>query len=258
MVSFEIRPPIWATWWFRVCAAAAVAGAAFALHRLRLSKAIAVERIRHRIAKDLHDDVGATLCHAALLSDLVHRENVVQSAVGRERLEQISSVCREALESMSDIIWAVDPQKDRVGDLVQRMRRFGEEMLGSSGVELRFANSSASDALLMPQLRHQVFLIYKEAIHNVVRHSSATWVEVQISASSHDLTLRIADNGCGLPSHVNPRGNGLQSMRERVSVLGGAIRIDTHVAPYGTVLDFAFPLKPTASNGRMNASRSPK
>jgi ligand-binding sensor domain-containing protein/signal transduction histidine kinase len=240
-VQFRIKPPFWQTWWFELAGASIIFAAAFTFHRMQLAKAVAVERVRHRIAKDLHDDVGASLWHAALLSDIVQRENPLRNWPASERLKQISSVCREAVESMSDIVWAVDTKKDKVGDLVQRMRITSAEMLESRGLKLRFTDSNASNIVLDPEVRYQVFLIFKEAIHNVVQHSRATRVDVEVSAGAHVLNLRIADNGRGLPSESGMDGIGLRSMHDRVTALGGEMRVSRE--PHaGAIVEFTIPL----------------
>jgi signal transduction histidine kinase len=208
---------------------------------MRIAKALALERIRRRIAQDLHDDVGASLSQAALLSDLVRREKLVQNTTARDRLEQVSAICRQALDSMSDIVWAIDPEKDAASNLIQRMRTFGEEMLGSRELQFRFSDRGASDLVLDPQVRHEMFLVFKEAIHNVVRHSGANLVEVELSATLHRLTLRIADDGRGLSSDLNLNGHGFRSMRQRVLACGGSMQVQTP-AKGGTCLEFTIPL----------------
>ncbi len=240
-VSFRITPPFWQAWWFRLMLAVLLLAALIAFHRMQVDKAVVVERIRQTIAKDLHDDVGATLCHAALLSDLVQREQGIQNAPSRERLEQISSACRRALDSMSDIVWAIDPEKDKSNDLIQRMRRFAEQLLASGQLRLHFSSGSASEVVLDPRVRHQMLLVLKEALHNVVRHSCAKTVHVEVSASASNLTLRITDDGCGLRFGSNALGNGIRSMHERVMGLGGTM--DAKTPPDGgTTLDFTVPL----------------
>jgi signal transduction histidine kinase len=126
--------------------------------------------------------------------------------------------------------------------MMERMRSFGEETLEPQGLELTFSGDSASDIVLHPNVRHQMFLIFKEAIHNVVQHSSATGVRVELSTKAHRLTLRIADNGRGLPPGQGNYGHGLRNMRERITSLGGTMRVDTGSNERGTMLEFTVPL----------------
>jgi ligand-binding sensor domain-containing protein/signal transduction histidine kinase len=241
VVQFRIKPPFWATWWLRSTVAALILTALFLFHRMRIARALAIERIRRRIAQDLHDDLGASLSQTALLSDLLQREKAVQNITACERLDQISSICRGALESMSDIVWAINPEKDKTSNLVQRMRRFGEEVLVTREVQFNLHDDSALDIVLDPRIRHEMFLVFKEAIHNVVRHSGANSVHVQLSANAPSLVLQIEDDGCGLSSDSNVHGHGLGSMRERVLALGGTMRVETG-AKGGTSLEFTIPI----------------
>jgi ligand-binding sensor domain-containing protein/two-component sensor histidine kinase len=238
-VHFRIDPPFWDTWWFRLTLTALILSTVFGWHRMRVAKAVAIERIRHRIATDLHDDVGASLCHAALLSDLVHRDSAAEDETVRKRLEQISNVCRDAVDSMSDIVWVIDPQKDKVGDLAQRMRSFAEDVLTSRGIELSFSDRVSPNVALPPEIRHQIFLVFKEAIHNVVRHSGASVVRVELCAEKHMLALRISDNGRGMPPECRSDGHGFRSMQERARAAGGTIRVDKRE---GLTLEFTIPL----------------
>jgi signal transduction histidine kinase len=215
----------------------------FTVHRIRIAKAVAIERMRNRIATDLHDDVGASLCHAALLSDLLDRDISIQNSAARERLSQISGVCREALDSMRHIVWAIDPKKDNARDMVRRMRAFAEEMLEPSHIELTFVEDTALDLVLASEVRHHVFLVFKEAVHNVVRHSGATSAHIEISIDEHHLSLRISDNGRGVVPDTNGGGHGLASMRQRAAALGGSISMDSDAQAGGTSLTLSVPLR---------------
>ncbi len=246
-VQFRIEPPFWRTWWFQLLPAGLVLAAAFVFHRMRIAKAVAVERMRNRIATDLHDDVGASLCHAALLSDMLQCDKTISNPTARERLMQISTACRDSVESMGDIIWAIDPNKDTLNDLTQRMRNFAEEVLTCRNIELRFSNDIRPEIALPPKVRHHLFLVFKEAMHNAVRHSGATTVEVELSIAGRWLMLRISDNGRGLPPDTGHDGRGFRSMRERVTTLGGTMRADRGADEDGVTLRFAIPLASPAS-----------
>jgi signal transduction histidine kinase len=118
--SFRISPPIWQRWWFVTLIMATLAGLAYALHRFRLRQAVTMERIRQQIAIDLHDDMGSGPSQVAILSEVAKRE---ASSAGAEMLTEVAELARSMRDSMSDIVWAVDPRKDRLVDLVVRMRQ---------------------------------------------------------------------------------------------------------------------------------------
>ena len=159
--------------------------------------------------------------------------NTVQNISMSNRLEQIGTICREALDSMSDIVWAMNRERI-VSNLVQRMRSLGEEMLTSRGLYFRLSDNSALNSSAHSQVRHDVFLLFKGAIHNVVRHARAKSVDVELSTTLHDLVLRIVDDGCGFSEQSNLSGHGLCSMRERVAGswrnhAGGDVRERWHI-----------------------------
>jgi signal transduction histidine kinase len=140
---------------------------------------------------------------------------------------------------MSDIVWVIDPQRDKVDDLAQRMRSFAEDVLTSRGIALSFLDQASANLSLSPEVRHQIFLIFKEAIHNVVRHAAASAVRVELRAGKQMLRLTISDNGRGMPPECQANGHGLRSMEERVRAAGGTMRA---AKEDGLTLEFTIPL----------------
>ena len=218
LVRFRIAAPVWQRWWFRLAALMALAGMAYLIYRIRVGRLLEMERLRMRIATDLHDDIGASLSQIAILSE-VAREG------GGEPLARIASVSRELVDSMSDIVWAVSPHRDRLTDLVQRMRQFAEDVLVARGMrfELR-VETNQPNLSLDPEVRREVFLIFKECIHNSVRHSGCERVEAELRAEAGWLELSLRDDGQGLDGAAQP-GHGLGSIRRRARDLGGDLEI---------------------------------
>src|ERR1022692_3413755 len=121
-VAFTILAPLWQRWWMRLLMLLAASALLYNIYRYRMARLLEVERLRMRIATDLHDDIGSTLSQIALLSEVAQRR---PAAVERESpLADIANLSRELVDSMSDIVWAIDPDQDRLGDLTHRMRRF--------------------------------------------------------------------------------------------------------------------------------------
>src|SRR5262249_17816202 len=115
-VSFKVVPPFWQQWWFLMGAAILTAGALYAFHRMRLQPAVEIGRVRTRIATDLHDDIGSSLSQIAILSEVVSQKLERQDSPEKERLTQIAGTSRDLLDSMSDIVWAINPEKDHLRD----------------------------------------------------------------------------------------------------------------------------------------------
>jgi len=223
-----------------------VAGAIYALERLRVSRLIELERVRMRIATDLHDDIGAGLSRIAILSEVGGQRLGTGDLRGREHMTVIAGASRELLDSMSDIVWAINPRKEHLKDLIQRMRRFASDLLSGRNIAFRFhAPEGEQDPRLGADLRRELFLIFKESINNLVRHSSATEVEIDLGIDRRTLSLRVQDNGRGfdpaLNSQAESEGNGLRNMRARAVRLGGELEISS--APgEGTTVSLRVPL----------------
>lgn len=224
-VAFRILPPLWQRWWFLLLAAFAIISTVHFLYRSRVKRLLDLERIRTRIATDLHDDIGASLSQIALLSELAGQRAHFDGKV-TVPLRQIGGISRELVDSMSDIVWSVDPRKDSLVDLAQRMRTFAADVLSARNIELNFhAPPAEHDLKLEARERRQVLLIFKEAVNNVARHANCTEAAIQLTVSRDWLTLTVHDNGSGFDPRRVASGHGLVSMRARAENLGGTFQI---------------------------------
>ena len=202
-VAFEVMPALWQRAWFQALAAIAIALAAYAAYRIRLERLLALERVRSRIAGDLHDDIGATLAQIAVLSEVVQTQIDDQHAPLRAPVARIAQTAREAIASMSDIVWAINPQKDSLHEMVRRMRRFANEVLPARGITFTISAPEV-DARLGADERRHIYLIFKEALNNVLRHAEADEVAIVLRMAHRKLHLEITDNGRG----YTPRKSG--------------------------------------------------
>jgi len=241
-VAFTIRPPLWRQAWFLGLVVLLVAGGVFAWHRVHLARVLALERVRTRIATDLHDDIGASLSQIAIVSEVVLRRIRTDDAEITGPLATIANVSREAIDTMSDIVWAINPRRDRLVDLAQRMRRFASDTFVARGIELRFESSDAErDPSLDPAVRRQVFLIFKEAVANAARHSGCSHAAIRLAVERGRLALQVRDDGHGFDPAAAAAGEGLESMRARAVALGGELRVDS-IPGQGTELTLSLPL----------------
>jgi signal transduction histidine kinase len=241
-LAFHIEPPWWQRRWFSVTLMTGLIALALLLHHLRVRRILAMERIRRQIATDLHDDVGSGLSEIAILSEVARRQSAPETA---PLLSEAASVARSLRDAMSDIVWSVDPTKDRASDLVQRMRQVTFNSLQTNG--LRVAFSAPDDRQLhrvglSPDRRRHVLLIFKEAITNVARHAQASQVEVRIALQPRNLRLSIRDDGCGFHPEDESNGQGLLSMKRRAAALEGRLTIQSEPGR-GTVVDVAVPYR---------------
>ena len=169
-IDFEVLPPFWRRWWFETLALAGLAFLVWAAHRYRVAQAVHLERVRTRIATDLHDDIGASLSQIAILSEvLIQRCGHDQGLSGP--LAGMARSARELLASMSDIVWAINPRHDHLRDLQQRMRRFARDFFAARNIEFVFrAPAADQDSSWAPDMRREIFLVFKEAVNNIARH----------------------------------------------------------------------------------------
>jgi signal transduction histidine kinase len=195
-----------------------------------------------RIATDLHDDIGSSLSQIAILSEVARQQMGRGDMRATEPLSMIASASRELVDSMSDIVWAINPRRDRLNDLVQRMRRFASDIFTARDIQFSFRTSEfASGARVGADTRRQVFLIFKESINNAARHSGCTEADIEFGMERDWLVLTLKDNGKGFDRAEVNEGHGLMSMCERARELGGTLELTTEPGR-GTVVTLRVPV----------------
>ncbi len=253
-LALIVQPPFWRTWWFITSAAAVLLGTIVAIvyylstqklarqvERLRQQEAL--EKERSRIARDLHDQLGASLTQVALLGELVESDKELPDEV-EAHAQQISHTARDTTRVLDEIVWAVNPSNDTLEGLINYVCKYAQEYLAVAGLRYRLDVPAQLPATsLPPDTRHNVFLAAKEAITNVVRHAKATAASLRLRVEPAAFTLEIQDDGRGLadPEKAGTR-NGLRNMRKRMEDIGGQFAIAP--APGGgTVVRLTVPLE---------------
>jgi two-component sensor histidine kinase len=243
MITFTILRPVWQRWWFVSLAALAIAGFVYSLYRYRVSRLLEVADMRMRIATDLHDDIGANLTKIAILSEVVRQQLGANGAgLVDGPLSSIARISRESAASMSDIVWAINPRRDQLLDLVRRMREHAEEVFALREVDLRF---EAPDALhnlkLGVNVRRDLLLIFKEAINNAARHSRCSQIRIILGLENSLLSLVVSDDGEGFNTNADSRGHGLANLKLRTERLGGKLDVESRRGE-GTTVTCVVPL----------------
>jgi signal transduction histidine kinase/ligand-binding sensor domain-containing protein len=262
-ISFSIVPPIWQRWWFLTLAAIGVGLIVYGFYRYRTARLIEInaalenarrseerlrrsreerlvelERVRTRIATDLHDDIGASLTQIAILSEVAQTKSENGNGAQTAPLAKITEVSNELVGTMSDIVWSINPSKDHLSDLVQRMRRFASDVLAPKDMVVRFNLPEDGSAIVVDSnIRREVFLVFKEAVNNAAKHSKATRVDVKLMINDRLIELEVRDNGTGFdtapPSFEDTytsegySGNGIPNMRKRAAEMGGTIELQS-------------------------------
>ncbi|WP_400194154.1 two-component regulator propeller domain-containing protein [Hymenobacter sp. B81] len=241
-----VEPPWYQTWWFRILASWVVFGLLFAAYRLRVSQLLALERVRHNIARDLHDDMGSTLSSISILSQLARnhqqRNNQEQASA---LLEQIGDSSRRMLDSMDDIVWAINPAHDSMDAVAARMRSFASDVLEARGIDFTFKVApEVLEQRLPMRARREFFLLFKEAVNNLAKYAQAEFAAIRLDYEQRQLVLRVEDDGVGFDPQAPAQGggNGMTNMRSRAAALKATLNLDT--APgQGTRLELRVPLK---------------
>ncbi len=236
MLTLKILPFYYQTMWFRLLAwglaSALAAGVVWVSLTRRMQQKMelferqqAVERERARIAKDIHDDLGANLTLIAVLGDLAKKEKA------GERIEKMASTARQAVKSLDEIVWAVNPRNDTLAHLIDYTGQFAVDYLRSAGVRCLLDVPEQTPAREVPtNVRHNVFLVVKEALQNIVKHARATEVWLRIRATGQGLRIVVEDNGSGFErAPENAVADGLRNMKQRMSEIGGECRIQSRV-----------------------------
>ncbi len=240
-VAFSIAAPVWRRWWFITLATVLISLGAYGLYRYRVRRLVQIERVRTRIATDLHDDLGANLTRIAILSEVASYQRGPDAGESSS-LASIARISRESVTSMNDIVWAINPKRDSFDDLVSRMRQLANETLATAGVEVNFtAPETESGTRIGHELRRQLYLIFKEVINNAARHSGCRRVDIAVEIDRRRFALTVSDDGRGFDRSAEVDGNGLANISQRALAVGA--RLEMRTAPgAGTTVQLDVPL----------------
>ncbi len=241
-VSLIVSPYLWQAWWFiglaSLASLAAVAGTVRVMeknkHQRRLKlieQERALERERARIAQDLHDDLGSSLTRISLLSDLARSDKDNPGQV-EAHAQKISQSAGQTVRALEEIVWALRPGSDSLQSLVEYIAHFANELFEGDSAHCRLdLPHDLPTHSLPPEMRHNIFLVVKEALTNAFKHSHAREVRVQAKASARTLEMVVQDDGQGFEAQALPpklgKRQGLGNMRRRAEVMGGTLAVDS-------------------------------
>ena len=264
---FEVTPAYWQTAWFRVLGLIFFGVLIGSLVRYRyvrkmrqklavVQRARAVEQERMRIARDIHDDLGARLTQIALLSEMVAVE-VGEKGKAGERLGKLSNSSREAVRSLDEIVWAINPQRDSLPEFVDYLSHFANELFTASHIRCRQDMALAVPQMrLSTEIRHHLFMACKEALNNALKHSNGTELWLTLAIQNGEIVILIRDNGTGFDHNDRPEGgNGLANMRERLLAAGGTCAVDS-IPGQGTTVTLRVALPQSRDTTKANGSQN--
>lgn len=225
-VHLRVFPPFWATSWFIALGSCLAAGLVVVVIRARVHRLLEMERLRSRIARDLHDEIGSNLSSIAMASDLLGR-HVEFGDMERGKLAEISAVALGTVKDMKDIVWLINPGNDSLNDMLLRMKDTAATLLERCQYSLSFP-AAGSDRKVSLEWKRNVYFIYKETLTNIMKHSGATAVNITVGLDGDRLVLRINDNGSGFDQGHKSKGDGLKNVRDRAIMLHARFEVDTH------------------------------
>ncbi len=252
-VQFTVRRPYWQQWWFILLSVVVVGLIMFGVIRGRVRRLLEIERIRARIAADLHDDIGSGLTRIALMTEVMQRQ--VQALGRMEKPDttllweigasmlRVGSISRELVEGMSDVVWSIDPRNDSLEKLIDRVRVYALDVCESKDIDFRLEKPDELGRYpTSSDISRCALLVSKEAINNAARHSGASSISMRVSFIDRQLRIVIEDNGKGFEMDELSRINGLTNMRSRVEKAGGAFSVDSAKGA-GSRIGAAIPLR---------------
>jgi ligand-binding sensor domain-containing protein/signal transduction histidine kinase len=257
-LAITVLPAFWQTWWFlssaTLCLLGMIVGSVHYVSTQKLQRQLAalrqqeaLEKERARIARDLHDQLGANLTQVALLGEMAETDKELPSEV-EAHARQISNTARETTRALDEIVWTVNPSNDTLDGLINYVCKYAQEYLALAGLRYRLEVPAQLPGIpISPELRHNVFLAAKEAVNNVVKHSKANSAWLRLRLEPGRFLLEIEDNGRGLgPDAANKGRNGLRNMRKRMEDIGGSFEAGPG-AEGGARVSLSVPLAAAAS-----------
>ncbi len=225
-IPFTIHAPFWQTNWFLALCFIGVIGLIYFFHRLKLQQSLKVERLRNKIARDLHDEVGSSLTRISIYSDLLQSE--AEQSTSKNHLLGIRNLSREIVDTMSDIVWSIDNNNDSCAALIIRIKDFASEILYPKNIQQSFEIVGINETKKIdPAIKQNIYLICKEALNNIVKHAHASEVQISIINQDNTFMMRIRDNGRGYDVDKIKKGNGIRSMHRRAADIQAKLTIDS-------------------------------
>ncbi len=225
-IPLKVKKVFFKTWWFILSCVLVVSGLALAFIRYRFQRLLEIERMRTRIAGDLHDEVGSMLSGLAMQAEIMELD---QQKSDPAKLHRLSEISRLTLSKMRDVVWSIDSRRDQVKDLLDRMRENAEEMLTPKEIIFHFElGELPMEKKLLVDVRQHLFLFYKEAINNIAKHSNASIVNIRFGQFGDHFELSIHDNGTLIEKSTPSNGFGLQNLEMRAKKLRAIFQLNTH------------------------------
>ena len=223
-ITLDVEPIFYKTWWFYLSVALAVILFVYVLFQYLLDQRLQVERFRMKLSSDLHDEVSGLLSGIAMQTDVL--QMLAKEEESKVRLKTIGDVSRKAMSKMNDVIWSIDSRKDKVEDLISRMREHADDILLPINIRYEFLVGKVDRHQKLPvNIRQNLYFIYKEAINNIAKHSDASEVIVAFGNNGTAFEMSIKDDGPGKTKPPGKSGQGLANIQMRAQRIKAKLNI---------------------------------
>ena len=243
-LQINIQPPFYKTWWFLLLSIAAISGILFSIYNYRINQLKKMQYMRNNISRDLHDDVGSTMTSISILSEVASQKlQHQQTTEAQEMMTQIGVSSRLLLQNLDDIIWSINPHNDSIEKIVLRMKELSSELMELNNIAYQLHFDNHFDNIVIPmQNRRHLFLIYKEALNNMVKYAGCKNAFLSFHITGRLLQMKIEDDGVGFDLNNYVPGNGLVNMKQRATEMKAFLKINS-LRGKGTCIVLDYPLK---------------
>lgn len=221
---FEVNSPWYATWYAYLCYFLLISLGAYSFYRYRINQILMYQKLRTRISSDLHDDVGSLLSSLAWQTDVI---SMTADEKIKSKYDKISQLSRDAMERMRDTVWAIDSRKDNMGSLIDRMKDFLSDALESHQLNFKIDHEDMKEGFkIAPDVRQNVYLIFKEAVTNAIKYTNGSMIDIHISQRNNRLYLKVKDNGSIDKETIKTSGLGISNMEMRAKRINADFSIN--------------------------------
>lgn len=243
LLNIHIDTPWWKTGWFYTACFIIIGLGIYSLYRVRVNRILAEQKLRNKIARDLHDDIGSTLSGIKLFSSMAQNKLVQEGSEVVKIVERITERSEKMIDSMSDIVWSINPVNDLIENMLVRMKQYAAEMFEPRNISYQFDVEENISKMKIPlEVRKDIYLVFKESINNAVKHSNCRKVKIILDIHHRIFKMKIIDDGIGFDINVCKRkGNGLGNFKVRAKNIGGKIDISSSPG-MGTNIELTVPV----------------
>lgn len=242
-VQVTILPPFWRRWEFIIITSIILLGSLLYFATIRIRNYLIIEKLKSKLAADLHDNIGSGLTEISILSELVAAETGINNLSTTEKLNHISNISRELIDNMSDIVWMVNPKRDSLHDLLLRLKDSYADLFTQLGISFKTHNLEELENIRLPMdCKQNLYLIFKEGINNCLKHSECKKIILEAQVRNNILSMRLVDDGKGFNESSIEFGNGIRNMKKRAVSINGKLKFKSTQAS-GTVITFVGNIK---------------